>query len=157
VVALDLPTSHTSLQGGDTFTMRMFEAINGMMLDMLAASPARITRIAPPSGAGHCQGESGRLLQGAPRGCRSQPGEGTELEFYDCRHRLFALDLEPAGSRASGFRPVTAACGRCSVGFSKAPSKRSLLVRNAILGWRDQAIFSYGILPVAFRRLSVCI
>ena len=37
VVALDLPTSHTSLQDGDTFTMRMFEAINGMMLDMLAA------------------------------------------------------------------------------------------------------------------------
>lgn len=37
VVALDLPTSHTSLQTGDTFTMRMFEAINGMMLDMLAA------------------------------------------------------------------------------------------------------------------------
>jgi DNA invertase Pin-like site-specific DNA recombinase len=37
VVALDLPTSHMSLQTGDTFTMRMFEAINGMMLDMLAA------------------------------------------------------------------------------------------------------------------------
>ena len=34
---LDLPASHTSLQDGDTFTMRMFEAINGMMLDMLAA------------------------------------------------------------------------------------------------------------------------
>jgi DNA invertase Pin-like site-specific DNA recombinase len=37
VVALDLPTSWTSLQAGDTFTLRMFEAINGMMLDMLAA------------------------------------------------------------------------------------------------------------------------
>lgn len=37
VVALDLPTSHVSLRGDDTFTMRMFEAINGMMLDMLAA------------------------------------------------------------------------------------------------------------------------
>ena len=37
VVALDLPTSHTSLQSGDAFTIRMFEAINGMMLDMLAA------------------------------------------------------------------------------------------------------------------------
>src|SRR5262245_38783397 len=37
VVALDLPTSHASLQDGDAFTMRMFEAINGMMLDMLAA------------------------------------------------------------------------------------------------------------------------
>ncbi len=38
VVALDLPTSHQfSLSGGDEFTSRMLEAINGMMLDMLAA------------------------------------------------------------------------------------------------------------------------
>lgn len=38
VVALDLPTSHQfSFSGGDEFTSRMLEAINGMMLDMLAA------------------------------------------------------------------------------------------------------------------------
>jgi len=37
VVALDLPTSHTLLQTGDEFTSRMMDAINGMMLDMLAA------------------------------------------------------------------------------------------------------------------------
>ncbi|EBD2810872.1 resolvase [Salmonella enterica] len=37
VVALDLPTSHTLLNTGDEFTSRMMEAINGMMLDMLAA------------------------------------------------------------------------------------------------------------------------
>lgn len=37
VVALDLPTSHQLLQSGDEFTNRMLEALNGMMLDMLAA------------------------------------------------------------------------------------------------------------------------
>jgi DNA invertase Pin-like site-specific DNA recombinase len=37
VVALDLPTSWMLAKAGDEFTARMFEAINGMMLDMLAA------------------------------------------------------------------------------------------------------------------------
>ena len=38
VVALDLPTSwQMATAGTDEFTSRMFEAINGMMLDMIAA------------------------------------------------------------------------------------------------------------------------
>lgn len=38
VVALDLPTSYQLMQpGGDDFTARMLDAINGMMLDLLAA------------------------------------------------------------------------------------------------------------------------
>ncbi len=37
VVALDLPTSHMLLNTVDEFTCRMFEAVNSMMLDMLAA------------------------------------------------------------------------------------------------------------------------
>lgn len=37
VVALDLPTSWMMATDGDDFTQRMFEALNGMMLDMLAA------------------------------------------------------------------------------------------------------------------------
>ncbi len=37
VVALDLPTSHQLASAADEFTARMLEAINGMMLDMLAA------------------------------------------------------------------------------------------------------------------------
>ncbi|MCA6926594.1 recombinase family protein [Pectobacterium versatile] len=37
VVALDLPTSHQLINSGDEFTNRMLEALNGMMLDMLAA------------------------------------------------------------------------------------------------------------------------
>src|SRR5215471_18790912 len=38
VVALDLPTSFVMTTGnGDEFTARMFDAINGMLLDMLAA------------------------------------------------------------------------------------------------------------------------
>jgi DNA invertase Pin-like site-specific DNA recombinase len=38
VVALDLPTSWSmATNSGDEFTGRMFEAINGMLLDMLAA------------------------------------------------------------------------------------------------------------------------
>lgn len=37
VVALDLQTSHQLIKSGDEFTDRMLEALNGMMLDMLAA------------------------------------------------------------------------------------------------------------------------
>jgi len=37
VVALDLATSHQLIKSGDEFTARMLEALNGMMLDMLAA------------------------------------------------------------------------------------------------------------------------
>ena len=37
VVALDLPTSWMMATGTDEFTNRMFTAVNGMMLDMLAA------------------------------------------------------------------------------------------------------------------------
>ncbi|MDI7925241.1 recombinase family protein [Ferirhizobium litorale] len=37
IVALDLPTSHMMLKTEDVFTGRMFEAINAMLLDMLAA------------------------------------------------------------------------------------------------------------------------
>lgn len=37
VVSLDLPTSHQLLNVQDEFTSRMFEAMNSMMLDMLAA------------------------------------------------------------------------------------------------------------------------
>lgn len=37
IVALDLPTSWTVASASDEFTGRMFEAINSMMLDMLAA------------------------------------------------------------------------------------------------------------------------
>nr|WP_312870908.1 recombinase family protein [Yersinia pseudotuberculosis] len=37
IVSLDLPTSHQLLNVQDEFTARMFEAMNSMMLDMLAA------------------------------------------------------------------------------------------------------------------------
>lgn len=37
VVALDLPTSYQLAKAGDDFSSRMLDAINGMMLDMLAA------------------------------------------------------------------------------------------------------------------------
>lgn len=37
VVALDLPTSYQLANAGDDFTSRVLDAINGMMLDMLAA------------------------------------------------------------------------------------------------------------------------
>lgn len=37
LVSLDLPTSHQLLHSTDDFTQRMFEALNSMMLDMLAA------------------------------------------------------------------------------------------------------------------------
>ena len=37
IVALDLPTSHQLMTTGDEFTSRMLDALNSMMLDMLAA------------------------------------------------------------------------------------------------------------------------
>src|SRR5215213_3987784 len=46
VVALDLPTSWTMATGnGDDFTARMFDAINGMMLDVLAAVARRTAAV----------------------------------------------------------------------------------------------------------------
>ena len=36
-MAVDLPTSHMMLKTEDAFTGRMFDALNGMLLDMLAA------------------------------------------------------------------------------------------------------------------------
>ena len=41
VVALDLPTSWMFASANDDFTARMFAAVNGMMLDVLAAAVAR--------------------------------------------------------------------------------------------------------------------
>src|SRR4051812_18865769 len=37
IVALDLPTSHAMIRNDDVFTGRILEAVNGMMLDVLAA------------------------------------------------------------------------------------------------------------------------
>ncbi|EJA0515557.1 recombinase family protein [Salmonella enterica] len=37
IVALDLPTSYSNISTGDDFTQRMVTAVNGMMLEMLAA------------------------------------------------------------------------------------------------------------------------
>ena len=54
VVALDLPTSWIMATGKvDEFTDRMFSAINGMLLDMLARSSGGITRTA----AARCRGQ----------------------------------------------------------------------------------------------------
>ena len=74
VVALDLPTSWMmATNAGDEFTMRMFEAINGMLLDMLAAvARKRLCRSTPPAGARSSQGEGPRSLQGAPGGYGAQ-------------------------------------------------------------------------------------
>ena len=53
VVALDLPTSWMmATKTGDEFTGRMFEAINGMLLECSPRSAVRITRIA---GAARCK------------------------------------------------------------------------------------------------------
>jgi DNA invertase Pin-like site-specific DNA recombinase len=46
VVALDLPTSWQLTAPGDEFTRRMFAAINGMMLDMLAAVARKLAAVA---------------------------------------------------------------------------------------------------------------
>jgi DNA invertase Pin-like site-specific DNA recombinase len=74
IVALDLPTSHIMTTGnGDAFTGRMFDAINGMLLDMLAAIARKgLHRPPPPAGAGHRQGQGRGPLQGPPRGHRAQ-------------------------------------------------------------------------------------
>ena len=64
VVALDLPTSWTMATTGklDEFTARMFEAINGMMLDMLAAIARRISKTAAPAAAARNSDTGKRLV-----------------------------------------------------------------------------------------------
>ena len=57
VVALDVPTSWTMAAKVDEFTARMFEAINAMLLDMLAAAARGLRRSSPTSGAGPSQSQ----------------------------------------------------------------------------------------------------
>jgi DNA invertase Pin-like site-specific DNA recombinase len=47
IVSLDLPTSHLALSStvSDDFTRSMLKAVNGMLLDMLAAIARKITKI----------------------------------------------------------------------------------------------------------------
>jgi len=74
VVALDLPTSWMMATNSvDEFTGRMFEAINGMMLDMLAAVARKdYDDRRRRAGARPSQGEGRESLQGAPGRCRAQ-------------------------------------------------------------------------------------
>lgn len=62
VVALDLPTSHMMMTARDEdFTSRMFQALNGMLLDMLAAIARKEYEDRRRRQA---QGEDRRALQG---------------------------------------------------------------------------------------------
>ncbi len=75
VVALDLPTSWIMAQQADEFTSRMFEAINDMMLDMLAA----ISRKDYTTRRERCQqGITKAQNQGKYKG-RQEDGERNEL------------------------------------------------------------------------------
>ena len=80
VVALDLPTSWTMATGKvDEFTARMFDAINGMMLDMLAAyrpEGLRGPSSPPDAGAG----------EGAGRGQVCRQAREQEAQYQDRRH-----------------------------------------------------------------------
>src|SRR3954451_1008390 len=65
VVSLDLPTSWAMVTGnGDDFTARMFDAINGMLLDMLAAVARKYYDDRPVV---TCRGSSGLRLRGPTR------------------------------------------------------------------------------------------
>ena len=73
VVALDLPTSWRLADATDEFTERMFAAVNGMMLDMLAAVARkdyedRRRRVTPRSS----EGESRRSLHRQKRRRQAQ-------------------------------------------------------------------------------------
>ena len=74
VVALDLPTSWMmATNAGDEFTGRMFEAIDGMLLDMLAAVARKdLRRSAPTAGSGAGEGKGRGALQGATGRLRAQ-------------------------------------------------------------------------------------
>ncbi len=68
IVALDLPTSWSLAKGDDEFTGRMLAAVNGMLLDMLAAIARKDYEDRRRRQAeGTCQGEGGRALPGPPR------------------------------------------------------------------------------------------
>lgn len=77
VVALDHPTSHQlAHSGAGDFSARMLDAINGMMLDMLAAIARKDYEDRRRRQAqGICQGEDGRRLSGPSGGCEAQRGD----------------------------------------------------------------------------------
>jgi hypothetical protein len=95
VVALDLPTSWTMATTGkvDNFTARMFEAINGMLMDMLAAIAQGLRRSPPPPDAGPRESQGGR------QACR--PAREREAECEDRRHAALRRVLQ---RRARGDR-----------------------------------------------------
>lgn len=96
VVALDLPTSWIMVAPADEFTARMFAAINGMMLDMLAAISRKdyINRreraaqgVQKAKAAGKYQGriedtERNALIQRHPKAGQSSWNE--IMELVDC-------------------------------------------------------------------------
>ena len=72
VIALDLPTSWIMARPDDAFTSRMFEALNAMMLDMLAAIARKdYDDRRRRQNAGDRQGEEGRQNTAAGQKTRS--------------------------------------------------------------------------------------
>ncbi|SFQ20245.1 Resolvase, N terminal domain [Mesorhizobium sp. NFR06] len=111
VVALDLPTSHMMLKSEDAFTGRMFDAINGMLLDMLAAIARkdyddRRRRQAQGNKEGRGAHEGAAGGRRAQRGHHEHASEGPELEHHRESHKLFTLDACKAGQapRRNGSR-----------------------------------------------------
>lgn len=69
VVALDLPTSYQLASAGDDFSSRMLDAINGMMLDMLAAIARKDyedRRRRQAQGIAKAKAKAGGLYKGRP-------------------------------------------------------------------------------------------
>ncbi len=81
VVALDLPTSWQLASTSDEFTSRMFGAINGMMLDMLAAVARKdYDDRRRRASAGHRQGQGRRAnIAGRPENVDRNAGIGAML------------------------------------------------------------------------------
>src|SRR5262245_7581057 len=100
--ALDLPTFWMMAKPDDAFTARIFEALNAMMLDMLAAICARkdYDDRGRPSNAGDSQGKDPWQIPRPARGQKAQcrPNEHAEARNvveldYTVRERSFVAQL----------------------------------------------------------------
>jgi DNA invertase Pin-like site-specific DNA recombinase len=100
VVALDLPTSWSLAKEGDAFTARMLDALNGMLLDVLAAVARKDYEDRRRR---QSQGQRGRRPLAATRAVqRTRSGTPRSLacSSRSCRGRKFKPRRDAAGRRS---------------------------------------------------------
>jgi DNA invertase Pin-like site-specific DNA recombinase len=112
VVAMDLPTSWMLASGADDFTSRMFAAVNGMMLDVLAAVARkdyedRRRRVAQGQAKAKAEGkyrgrpEDGKRNAGIAAALKGGASWSAVQDAFNCSRATIAKIAKREGARAT--------------------------------------------------------